>query len=161
MTGRAHVYGDNINTDLIIAGKYTKTLAFEDLALHCLEDLDPQFVHKVQKEDILVAGENFGCGSSREQAPLALKYSGISAVLAKSFARIFYRNAINLGMPAVLCDTSDITEGDRLSIDLRNGIITVNGGRVVPCHRLSGVMQGILDHGGLVNYINNKGDLVL
>lgn len=161
MTGRAHVYGDNINTDLIIAGKYTKTLAFEDLALHCLEDLDPQFMHKVRKGDILVAGENFGCGSSREQAPLALKYAGISAVLAKSFARIFYRNSINLGMPAILCDTSDISEGDRLSIDLHNGTVAVNESKVIPCRRLSGVMQGILDHGGLVNYINYKGDLAI
>jgi len=161
MTGRALVYRDNINTDLIIAGKYTKTLDFQTLASHCMEDLDPQFIHKVQKGDILVAGDNFGCGSSREQAPLALKYAGISAVVAKSFARIFYRNAINLGMPAVLCDTSDILEGDMLLIDLQNGIVTVNNERTIPCQRLSGVMQGILDHGGLVNYINHKGDLVL
>ena len=161
MKGRALVYGDNINTDLIIAGKYTKTLDFQDLASHCLEDLDAQFVHKVGKGDFLVAGENFGCGSSREQAPLALKHAGIAAVVAKSFARIFYRNAINLGMPAVLCDTSDILEGDRLSIDLQNGTVTVNEGRVLPCQRLSGIMRGILEHGGLVNYINDKGDLVL
>jgi len=161
VVGRALVYGDNINTDLIIAGKYTKTLDFQTLALHCLEDLDPQFIHKVQKGDILVASENFGCGSSREQAPLALKYAGISAIVAKSFARIFYRNAINLGMPAIICDTSSILEGDMLSIDLQNGSVTVNKERVIPCQRLSGVMQGILDHGGLVNYINHKGDLVL
>ena len=125
MTGKALVYGDNINTDLIIAGKYTKTLDFQDLALHCLEDLDPQFVHKVRKGDVLVAGENFGCGSSREQAPLALKHAGVSAVLAQSFARIFYRNAINLGIPAIICDTSGILEGDGLSIDLQNGTVTV------------------------------------
>ncbi len=161
MTGKALVYGDNINTDLIIAGKYTKTLDFQDLALHCLEDLDPQFVHKVRKGDILVAGENFGCGSSREQAPLALKHAGVSAVLAQSFARIFYRNAINLGIPAIICDTSGILEGDGLSIDLQNGTVTVNEGRIIPCQRLSGVMRGILDHGGLVNYINHKGDLTL
>ena len=161
MTGKALVYGDNINTDLIIAGKYTKTLDFQSLASHCMEDLDSQFIHKVQKGDFLVAGENFGCGSSREQAPLALKYVGISAVLAKSFARIFYRNAINLGMPAVLCDTSTIVDGDRLSIDLQNGIVIINEGITIPCQRLSGVMKGILDHGGLVNYIIHKGDLTL
>ena len=161
MTGKALVYGDNINTDLIIAGKYTKTLDFQDLALHCLEDLDPQFVHKVRKGDVLVAGENFGCGSSREQAPLALKHAGVSAVLAQSFARIFYRNAINLGIPAIICDTSGMLEGDGLSIDLQNGTVTVNEGRIIPCQRLSGVMRGILDHGGLVNYINHKGDLIL
>ncbi len=161
MMGRALVYGDNINTDLIIAGKYTKTLDFRDLALHCMEDLDPEFVNKVRQGDILVVGENFGCGSSREQAPLALKYAGVSAVLGKSFARIFYRNSINLGMPAVLCDTSGILEGDGLSIDLQNGTVTVNEGRIIPCQRLSGIMQGILDLGGLVNYINHKGDLIL
>ena len=108
---KALVYGDHINTDLVIAGKYTKTLDFQELAAHCMEDLDPLFSQRVRQGDVLVAGSNFGCGSSREQAPLALKYAGISAILAKSFARIFYRNAINVGLPALICDTYSIRYG--------------------------------------------------
>ena len=115
---KALVYGDSINTDLIIAGKYTKTLDFNDLAAHCMEDLDPDFGRRVEKGDVLVAGSNFGCGSSREQAPIALKYAGVGAVLAKSFARIFYRNAINVGLPVLICDTSSIREGDLVRIDM-------------------------------------------
>lgn len=161
MTGKAHVYGDNINTDLVIAGKYTKTLNFQDLADHCLEDLDANFIKKVQKGDFLVVGKNFGCGSSREQAPLALKYAGVQAVLAKSFARIFYRNAINVGVPVLVCDTTPIKQGDALAINLDAGTVTVNGDTVISCQKLPPMMQAILSKGGLVPFLKEKGDFTL
>ena len=131
-----HKYGMNINTDLIIAGKYTKTLNMQDLADHCLEDLDSEFSKNVKKGDFVVAGHNFGCGSSREQAPLALKYCGVNAVLAESFARIFYRNAINVGMPVIVCDTSSIKEGDYLEIDIDKGEIIVNQELIIKYQQL-------------------------
>lgn len=158
---KAIVYGDNINTDLIIAGKYTKTLNFQDLADHCMEDLDPDFSKKIVKGDVLAVGSNFGCGSSREQAPLALKYAGVSAILAKSFARIFYRNAINVGMPALICDTSSIREGDQIEIDIGRGIVTINGERELSCQALSPIMQSILASGGLVDFLKEKGNFSL
>lgn len=158
---KALVYGDNINTDLVIAGKYTKTLNFQDLADHCMEDIDKDFAHKVRVGDVLVAGKNFGCGSSREQAPLALKYSGISAVLAKSFARIFYRNAINVGVPALICDTSCICDGDEISVDMDHGIVTINGNEELKCQAFSPVMQSILSAGGLTPFLREKGDFIL
>lgn len=161
MHGKAHVYGDNINTDLIIAGKYTKTLNFQDLADHCLEDLDADFVKNVKDGDFLVAGQNFGCGSSREQAPLALKYAGVQAVLAKSFARIFYRNAINVGVPVLICDTDAIKQGDYLKIDLDAGTVTVNGCNIINCLKLPPIMQSILLKGGLVPFLKEKGDFTL
>lgn len=160
LQGSALRYGSNINTDLVIAGKYTKTLNFQDLADHCLEDLDPQFIHKVRPGDLLVAGRNFGCGSSREQAPLALKYAGVGAVVAESFARIFYRNAINVGLPVVICDTSQIKEGDQLNLDLERGMLTVNGGQTIPCQKLPPIMQAILSKGGLGPFLKEKGDFV-
>lgn len=158
---KAIVYGDNINTDLVIAGKYTKTLNFQDLADHCMEDLDPDFSKKIVKGDVLAVGSNFGCGSSREQAPLALKYAGVSAILAKSFARIFYRNAINVGMPALICDTSSIREGDQIEIDIGRGIVTINGERELSCQALSPIMQNILASGGLVDFLKEKGNFSL
>ena len=120
ITGKAHVYGDNIDTDRIIPGKYTKTLDLSDLAAHVLEDLDPQFSGRVQAGDILVAGENFGCGSSREQAPLAIKAAGIAVVVGRSFARIFYRNAINIGLPVVDVSWHDIETSQQLEVDLQD-----------------------------------------
>lgn len=158
---KAFVYGDSINTDLVIPGKFTKTLDFQELASHCLEDLDPTFKDRVQKGDILVVGKNFGCGSSREQAPLALKYAGVGAVLAKSFARIFYRNAINVGLAVLVCDTTDIEDGDSLEIDMNKGIATVNGEKKISCQPLSPIMQQILKSGGLVPFLKEKGDFVL
>ena len=158
--GTAHKYGSHINTDLIIAGKYTKTLNCQDLADHCLEDLDATFVQKVSPGDLLVAGKNFGCGSSREQAPLALKYAGIGAVLAESFARIFYRNAINVGIPAVVCDTAQIADGDTVSLDLDAGTVTVNGEVVLPCQKLPAIMQNILSEGGLAVFLRKNGDFM-
>ena len=159
--GSAHVYGDDINTDVIIPGKYTKTLNMQDLAVHCLEDLDPDFVKKVQKGDILVAGRNFGCGSSREQAPLALQTAGVSAVLASSFARVFFRNAINLGLPLIICDTSSIKTGDQISIDLELGEVLVNDADKITFSPLPSIMQEILIEGGLVKYLRKNGDFIL
>lgn len=158
--GNTFVYGDNINTDLIIAGKYTKTLNMQDLADHCLEDLDAEFAKLVKDGDYVVAGNNFGCGSSREQAPLALKYSGIKAVLAKSFARIFYRNAINVGMPVIVCDTSSIKKGDCLEINFDKGEILVNNDYCIKFSKLNPIMQNILNYGGLVPYIKEKGGFI-
>lgn len=156
--GFAHVYGDSVNTDVIIAGKYTKTLNMQDLVDHCMEDLDPRFKNTVQKGDVVVGGFNFGCGSSREQAPLALKYSGVSAILARSFARVFFRNAINVGIPAVICDTSSIQKGDTVEVDLSEGVVMVNGARKIPCHKLPDIMQTILSSGGLAAYLREHGD---
>ncbi len=161
LTGKAHVYGDNINTDLIIAGKYTKTLNMADLAAHCLEDLDADFLKRMKAGDFVVGGENFGCGSSREQAPLALKSAGVQAVLARSFARIFYRNAINIGLPAIICDTAFIKMGDALEIDQQNGLILIDGQRKLVCQKLPAVMQAILQSGGLVAFLKEKGDFIL
>lgn len=158
---KALVYGDSINTDLIIAGKYTKTLDFNDLAAHCMEDLDPEFNRRVENGDVLVAGMNFGCGSSREQAPVALKYAGVSAVLAKSFARIFYRNAINVGLPVLTCDTSQIADGDNVQVDMDHSEVIVNGQMKIPCQSFSPIMRGILEAGGLTTFLKEKGDFVL
>ncbi len=154
--GKAHVYGDNINTDLIIAGKYTKSLNFQDFADHCLEDLDPDFIKKVEKGDILVAGDNFGCGSSREQAPIALQAAGIVAVIAKSFARIFYRNAINVGLPLISIDTSCFRTGDIVEVDLTHGMVTIHNSRRFSFEQPSTVMQNILKSGGLIPYLRSS-----
>ena len=159
--GKAFVYGDNLNTDLIIPGKYTKTLDFTELASHCLEDLDASFIKEVKKGDVLVAGINFGCGSSREQAPIAIRYAGISAVIAKSYARIFYRNAINVGLPVLECDTDMIKKGDEIRVDLNKGTITVNNKHVILCQSFSPVMQGILKEGGLVPFLKKNGDFII
>lgn len=158
---KALVYGDSINTDLVIAGKYTKTLDFNELASHCMEDLDPQFSQRIEKGDVLVVGSNFGCGSSREQAPVALKYAGVSAVLAKSFARIFYRNAINVGLPVMVCDTTEIGDNDTISIDMDRGEVTINNSKKISCQALSPIMQSILSAGGLVKFLKEKGDFTL
>ena len=160
LLGHAHTYGDGINTDLIIAGKYTKTLDLNELASHCMEDLDAEFVRRVQPGDIVVAGKNFGCGSSREQAPLALKYAGISAVVAVSFARIFYRNAINVGLPVFVCDTSGIVSGEEVEIDADVGTLTYRD-QTVPVQRLPAIMQEILSAGGLVEYLKKHEDYEL
>lgn len=158
LTGRAHVYGDNIDTDRIIPGKYTKTLDISQLAAHVLEDLDPTFRERVQAGDILVAGHNFGCGSSREQAPIALKEVGIAAVVAKSYARIFYRNAINIGLPLVEVADHEITSGAMLAVDMVNGRVTdQTNGREYIGTQMPAVMLKILSEGGLVNYLQKHG----
>ncbi len=123
--GKAHKYGDNINTDEIIPARYLTTTDPQQLAKHCLEDLDKKFIKKVSKGDILVVGKNFGCGSSREHAPLSIRYAGISVVIAESFARIFFRNAINTGLPIIECKEASfyIEDGNLLTVDINKGII--------------------------------------
>jgi 3-isopropylmalate/(R)-2-methylmalate dehydratase large subunit len=156
----AHVYAiDNIDTDRIIPGKYTKTLDLSALAVHVLEDLDPTFAATVRPGDILVAGHNFGCGSSREQAPLALKAAGVSAVIARSFARIFYRNAINIGLPVIEADWGHIETGDALAVDLPNGIVTNHTrNESFPAGRMPQQMIDILNAGGLADYLKDRGE---
>jgi 3-isopropylmalate/(R)-2-methylmalate dehydratase small subunit len=157
--GKAHVYGDNVDTDAIIAGKYTKTLDVQSLALHVLEDLDPEFSRSVQPGDILVAGNNFGCGSSREQAPLALKTAGVAAVVARTFARIFFRNAINIGLPVFELRETVIATGDGLRIDLDSGKIeNITRRAVYQAAALPPIMMAILEAGGLVDYLRTRGD---
>lgn len=154
LTGKAHVYGDNIDTDRIIPGKYTKTLDLQQLANHVLEDLDPDFHKNVQVGDIIVAGENFGCGSSREQAPLAIKTAGVSAVVAQSFARIFFRNAINIGLPVIELKNFEIKTGDVLEIDVKSGTVSnINNGQNYQGTKMPDVMVRILNAQGLVNYL--------
>jgi 3-isopropylmalate dehydratase small subunit len=157
ITGKAHVYNiDNIDTDRIIPGKYTKTLDTSELASHVLEDLDPAFSKTVRVGDVLVAGGNFGCGSSREQAPIALKAAGVSAVVAKSFARIFFRNAINIGLLVIEAPEHEIQNGAQVTIDIENGTIE-SGGTITRATKMPDVMRAILAEGGLVNYLNKNG----
>ena len=159
LKGKAHVYGHHIDTDAIIPGKYTKTLELEMLADHVLEDLDPDFKIKLQKGDILVAGDNFGCGSSREQAPLALKVAGVSAVVATYFARIFFRNAVNIGLPVLEIKEFHIASGDELEIDLRSGTLkNLTKDRHYRAAKMPQTMIDILKEGGLVNYLRKYGD---
>ncbi|MDD4334003.1 MAG: 3-isopropylmalate dehydratase small subunit [Desulfotomaculaceae bacterium] len=158
-SGRAHKFGDDVNTEYIISGKYKfKTLDMKELAKHVMEDLAPGFYEKVTAGDFIAAGTNFGCGSSREQAPLAIKYAGVGAVLAKSFARIFYRNAINTGLPVVECDTDQLDPGDELFIDLNAGVITNRTkGTTIPIKPLPEVMIRILNDGGLAAHFKKYG----
>lgn len=158
-SGKAHKFGNDVNTDYIISGKYKfKTLDMKVLAKHVMEDLDPSFYEKVSAGDFIVAGTNFGCGSSREQAPLAIKYADVGAVLAKSFARIFYRNAINTGLPVVECDTDQIDPGDDLFVDLAAGVITNRTkGNTIPIKPLPDVMIKILNDGGLAAHFRKYG----
>jgi 3-isopropylmalate/(R)-2-methylmalate dehydratase small subunit len=154
---------DDINTDYVISGRYKfKIQDPVELAKHLMEDLDPNFYSKIKKGDFIVAGSNFGCGSSREQAPMAIKSSGISAVIAKSFARIFYRNCFNLGLPAIECDTDGIAEGDELEIDLDNGIINNRTKNVsIKISPIPRTMQVLLGDGGLVEHFKKHGGFKL
>jgi len=160
--GKAVLLGDDINTDFIISGRYKFAITdISELAKHIMEDIDPDFPRKITRgETILVAGRNFGLGSSREQAPMVIKEAGITAVLAASFARIFYRNGFNNGLPLLEVDTSRIKEGDILELDLDKGVIrdvTQNIGlKIKP---LPGIMQDLLAHGGLINYYKKHNDL--
>lgn len=159
--GRVHRFGDNINTDYIISGKYKfKTLDMNELAKHVMEDIRPDFYNEVEKGDFIVAGDNFGAGSSREQAPLVIQAAGVGAVVAKSFARIFFRNAINVGLPVIECDTSEIEEGDELKIDLERGWVhNVTKDKKIPSTPLPPVMVRILSAGGLAEYLKKEGSL--
>ena len=157
--GRVFKYGDNVDTDVIIPARYLAISDPKELAEHCMEDIDKEFVHKVKPGDIMVANKNFGCGSSREQAPSVLKALGIQAVIAKSFARIFYRNAINIGLPIIECPEAakDIADGDEVEVDFDSGRITnKTKGTTYQGQAFPPFMQKIIDCGGLVNYINQK-----
>ena len=152
-------YGDNIDTDRIIPGKYTKTLDMSTLAAHVLEDLDPTFKDSVRPGDVLTAGFNFGCGSSREQAPVALKMSGVSVVIARTFARIFFRNAINVGLPLLEIRDHHIEKGDELQIDLTTGqVINLTKDETYQAAVMPQVMIDILKEGGLVPYLKKNGN---
>jgi 3-isopropylmalate/(R)-2-methylmalate dehydratase small subunit len=154
---------DDINTDYIISGRYKfKIQDPVELAKHVMEDLDPNFYSKIKKGDFLISGSNFGCGSSREQAPMAIKYAGLSAVLAKSFARIFYRNCFNLGLPAIECDTDKISDGDELAVDLDNGTIkNITKGTTIKISPIPKTMQILLADGGLVEHFKKHGGFKL
>lgn len=160
LRGKAHRFGDDISTDLIQPGRYNYLRSnLSELAKHVLEDADPAFASKVKQGDFLVAGKNFGLGSSREHAPAILKLAGVSAVLAKSVARIFFRNAINVGLPVLICDTDKINDGDALEIDLASGtIVDLTNGAVLTSGAIPDVMLKILSEGGLVPYIKKYGD---
>ncbi|MDD4563073.1 MAG: 3-isopropylmalate dehydratase small subunit [Syntrophomonadaceae bacterium] len=159
LKGKVHKFGDDVNTDYIISGRHKfKTLDMKELAKYVMEDLDPDFYSKVKKGDFIVGGRNFGCGSSREQAPLAIINADISAVVAKSFARIFYRNCINTGLPVIECDTDQIDEGDELEINLEAGVLHNRTKNIdVKIAPLPGVMLQILSEGGLVEHFKKYG----
>lgn len=150
ISGRVWRFGDNIDTDVIIPGKYLRTTDMSVFAAHAMEGIDPEFSKKVKKSDIIVAGRNFGCGSSREQAPLALKHAGISCVVAESFARIFFRNAINVGLPIIEAKIN-CKEGDMIEINLEKGIVKREG-KTYPATRLPDFLREILADGGLVEH---------
>ena len=157
--GIVHKYGDNVDTDVIIPARYLNSSDAKDLASHCMEDIDKDFVKKVKTGDIMVANKNFGCGSSREHAPLAIKTAGISCVIAETFARIFYRNAINIGLPILECPEAAkaIEAGQEVEVDFDNGIITnVTTGQSYQGQEFPEFMQRIMKADGLMNYINEK-----
>jgi 3-isopropylmalate/(R)-2-methylmalate dehydratase small subunit len=163
LRGRAFKFGDDISTDLIIAGKYAHLRSnLPELAKHAMEDANPEFIKLVRPGDFIVAGSNFGLGSSREHAPLVIKMAGVSAILAKSFARIFFRNAINQGVPALICPTDRIADGDSLEISLDEGLIrNVTKNESYSFTKIPPTMLSILNEGGLIPYINRHGDLKL
>jgi 3-isopropylmalate/(R)-2-methylmalate dehydratase small subunit len=157
VSGRAFVFGDDIDTDVLAPGRYMKG-SIEELAKHCLEAIDPGFASNVRPDDIVVAGRNFGMGSSREQAAQALKVLGVAAVVAKSFGGIFYRNALNLGLPVVVCAETDAIEaGDRLSVDLAGGaVVNQTSGRALPSEPLPQFLRDMLSDGGLVPHLEKR-----
>jgi len=163
LTGKAWKFGDDISTDHITPGRYYHLRSkMEELAKHVMEDTDPEFPKKMKPGDFIVAGKNFGMGSSREHAPLALKIAGVSAIIAKSFARIFYRNAINIGLPVLIADTDAIEEGDELEVDLSTGVIkNLTKGSEIKAKPMPKVMIRILQEGGLVNFVKKHGDLAV
>lgn len=163
LKGRAFKFGDGISTDHIIPGRFTHLRSnLPELAKHVMEDADDTFASRVQEGDFIVAGSNFGLGSSREHAPLVIKMAGVKAILAKSVARIFFRNAINLGLPVLICDTDKIADKDELEIDLAAGIVrdTTNGSQLT-FNKIPAAMLLILDEGGLIPYIKKYGDFKL
>ena len=158
--GNVHKYGDNVDTDVIIPARYLNTTSESELASHCMEDIDANFVKKVASGDIMVAQDNFGCGSSREHAPIAIKASGISLVIANSFARIFYRNAINIGLPILECEAAadEIAAGDEVTVDFDSGIITdLTTGKSYTAQPFPPFIQNIIKSGGLLKSLK-EGD---
>jgi len=159
MRGRVHVFGDDVNTDEIIPARYLNSIDPAFLAGHCMEDADPEFVRKVRPGDILVAGENFGCGSSREHAPIAIKAAGVACVVAESFARIFFRNAINIALPIVACPDAagDISDGDELDIDLAAGTLkNLTTGNAFTFPPFTKEIQAIIQAGGLMAFVKSQ-----
>ena len=163
LTGRAFKFGDSISTDHIIPGRLAHLRSnLPELAKHVLEDVDPTFASRVKTGDFIVAGSNFGLGSSREHAPLIIKMAGVSAILAKSVARIFFRNAINQGLPVLICDTDKINDGDELEVDLASGTVRdITNNNHLTFGKMPEVMLHILDDGGLIPYIKKYGDFKL
>ncbi|EKV56880.1 3-isopropylmalate dehydratase small subunit [Brachyspira hampsonii 30446] len=158
--GFVHKYGDNVDTDVIIPARYLNTANHKELAAHCMEDIDKDFVSKVKKGDIMVGGENFGCGSSREHAPIAIKESGISCVIASSFARIFYRNSINIGLAILECEEASqkIDNGDEVEVDFDSGVITnITKNESYKAEPFPEFIKNIINSNGLLNSIKNKG----
>ena len=156
--GRVHKYGDNVDTDVIIPARYLNTANHKELAAHCMEDIDKEFINKVQQGDIMVGGFNFGCGSSREHAPIAIKEAGVSCVIAKTFARIFYRNAINIGLPILECPAASeaINEGDIVSVNFDTGVITdETTGQTFQAAPFPEFIQNIIKQGGLMNSLKD------
>jgi 3-isopropylmalate/(R)-2-methylmalate dehydratase small subunit len=162
MRGIVYKFGDDINTDLIISGRYKFSITDpNELASHIFEDIDPDFYRKLRGHHFfIVAGKNFGCGSSREQAPLAIKYAGGQAILAKGFARIFYRNAFNLGLPLIECDTDKILEGDTIELDFKKGVVTNIAGRILlEIKPFTKFQQALIEEGGIINLYRKHGGL--
>jgi 3-isopropylmalate/(R)-2-methylmalate dehydratase small subunit len=161
LKGKAHKFSDSISTDHIIPGRYAHLRSnLPELAKHVLEDADPTFATRVKPGDFVVGGSNFGLGSSREHAPLVITMAGVKAILAKSVARIFFRNAINLGLPVLICDTDKINDGDELEIDLTAGTVKdKTNGAVLTFGKIPDVMLKILNEGGLIDYVKKYGDI--
>ncbi len=158
--GKALLFGDNVNTDVIIPARYLNTSDPSELAAHCMEDLDPKFIERVRPGDVLVAGKNFGCGSSREHAPIALKAAGISCIIAQSFARIFFRNALNIGLPILESSeaVSTIQEGDPVEVELDKGLIKdLSSGRTFIAQPFPPFMRDLIAEGGLLAYVAKRG----
>ena len=161
MKAKGHVfkYGDNVDTDVIIPARYLNSFDAQELATHAMVDIDPEFAHKVQPGDLIVANKNFGCGSSREHAPLCLKTAGVKCVIAKSFARIFYRNSINIGFPIMECEEAadKIEKGDEVEVDFSTGVITnKTKNETYQSQPFPEFLQKMIDADGLVNYVNSK-----
>ena len=159
VSGKTHKYGDNVDTDVIIPARYLNTPDAQELAKHCMEDIDAGFAARVRPGEIMVAGRNFGCGSSREHAPLAIKACGVACVIAATFARIFYRNALNIGLPILECPeaAAAIKAGDTVSVDFDTGVITdETTGQTFRGEPFPPFMQELIAAGGLVNYINSR-----
>lgn len=157
--GTVFKYGDNVDTDVIIPARYLNSSDPKELATHCMEDIDKDFIKNVKEGDIIVANKNFGCGSSREHAPIAIKAAGVSCVIAETFARIFYRNAINIGLPIIECPEAAVAikAGDEVKVDFDSGLITnVTTGETFRGQAFPEFMQKLIACGGLVNYINEK-----